>query len=396
MRKILSMLVLIVLSALAVTGGALAAVADDHSDNVSLVGKTTLPGATDLEFTKDGYVVMTVNGSSPDAGLWIIDAGDPRKPKKVGHLPCVGSGYDVGLWKNVAVMSSDSASGNSSTKEDGCNVKGTDGQEGIRLVDISDRARPKEIKFVETQCGSHTNIVVPRKEKAFVYVQSYPASTSGACPSAHGIISVVDITNPAKAKVVSQPSVSPAVGCHDGAIAGDLAYMACLSEGQIWNISDPLQPEILSHINDVPDAIWHSADTSNTGKFAIFGFESFGPGNSSCTGAGQGTGGALWFYDVADPANPIQLGHFVPPRVIEGLCTAHNFNVIPRIERNALVTAWYAGGFMVVDFTDPAAPVEFGHYLPESTSTWDAKWYRGKAYVGDGSRGLDVYSVKGL
>ncbi|HYI46195.1 MAG TPA: hypothetical protein VE174_12130 [Actinomycetota bacterium] len=397
MRRLSGVVALAALVALSVITGASAAVdAADSSDNVKLVGSTPLPGATDLEFTKDGYAVMTVNGSGQDAGLWVIDVSNPKKPKRVGHLPCAGSGYDVGLWKNIAVMSSDSASGNSSTKKDGCNVKGTDGQEGIRLVDISDRKRPKEIKFVETQCGSHTNIVVPRGKKAYVYVQSYPASTSGACPEAHGIISVVDISKPAKAKVVSQPSTSPAVGCHDGAIDGTIAYMACLSEGQIWDISDPLQPEVLSHINDVPDAIWHSADTSNGGNIAVFGFESFGPGNASCTGAGEGTGGALWFYDVADPTNPIQLGHFVPPRTIDGLCTAHNFNVIPKIERDALVTAWYAGGFMVVDFTDPAAPVEFGHYVPEETSTWDAKWYRGKAYVGDGSRGLDVYSVKGL
>ncbi|HWL64551.1 MAG TPA: hypothetical protein VNP73_01130, partial [Actinomycetota bacterium] len=197
-------------------------------------------------------------------------------------------------------------------------------------------------------------------------------------------------------KVVSTPSVTPAVGCHDGAIAGNLAYMACLSEGQVWDITDPLNPAILSHINDVPDAIWHSSDTSNDGKIAIFGFESFGPGNTSCNGSGQGAGGALWFYDVSDPTAPAQLGHFVPPRLIEGLCTAHNFAVIPKIERDALVTAWYAGGFMVVDFSDPAAPTEFGWYLPSSTSTWDAKWYRGYAYVGDGSRGLDVYEVSGL
>jgi hypothetical protein len=173
--------------------------------------------------------------------------------------------------------------------------------------------------------------------------------------------------------------------------------MACLTEGQVWDITDPTQPEILSHIRDVPDAIWHSADTSNDGKTAIFGFESIGPGNSSCTGIGQGVAGGLWFYDVTDPAAPVQLGHFIPPRLIDGMCTAHNFATIPGIERDALVTAWYAGGFMVVDFSDPNAPTEFGHYLPASgTSTWDAKWYRGKAYVGDGSRGLDVYSVKGL
>src|SRR5687767_2320341 len=93
---------------------------DDHSDNVRMIGSTPLPGATDVEFTKDGYAVMTVNGSGEDAGLWVVDVRDPENPKRVGHLPCAGSGYDVGLWRDIAVMSSDSAANNSST-EGGCN-----------------------------------------------------------------------------------------------------------------------------------------------------------------------------------------------------------------------------------------------------------------------------------
>jgi hypothetical protein len=372
-----------------------AADADDHSKNVTLIGNAELPGATDVEFTKDGYAVMTVNGSGDLAGLWVVDVRNPADPKPVGHLPCAGSGYDVGLWRNVAVMSIDSASGNSST-EDGCNVDGTENQEGIRLVDISDRSNPREIKFVATQCGSHTNLVVPRGDRAYVYVQSYPASTSGACPSAHGIISVVDITNPAKAEVVSTPSTSPAVGCHDGSVAGKIAYMACLTEGQVWDVSDPKQPKILAHINDVPDAIWHSTDTSNDGKTAIFGFESFQGGPLACNEATGAPFGALWFYDVSDPTAPKQMGSFVPPRTVAGTCTAHNFTVVPGIERDALVTAWYSAGFMVVDFSDPSAPTEFGHYLAPGTNTWDAKWYRGTAFVGDSGRGLDAYKVSGL
>lgn len=369
---------------------------DDHSKNMKLVASEALGGATDVEFTRDGYAVVTVNGSDNFAGLWVVDVRNPKNPRPVGHLPCTGSGYDVGIWRDTVVMSSDSPSGNSSTKKS-CNKDGTEGTEGIRLVDISNRSKPREVKFVETQCGSHTNIVVPRGRKAYVYVQSYPASTSGACPSAHGIISVVDITKAAKAKVVATPSVAPAVGCHDGSIDGNLAYMACLTEGQVWNIKNPLKPKILSHIRDVPDAIWHSSDTSNDGRIAIFGFESFGPGNVSCSGTGQGVGGALWFYDVSDPAAPKQLGRFVPPRLAGSLCTAHNFTVIPGIKRDALVTAWYSAGTMVVDFSDPSAPEEFAHYVPaDGTSTWDAKWYRGKAYVGDTSRGLDIFRIKGL
>ena len=395
MRRLIIILAILGLMA----GSALTAEAghneDDHTENMSLIGSVALAGATDIEFTKDGYAVMTVNGSGEFAGLWIIDVRNPKKPKTAGHLPCAGSGYDVGLWRNVAVMSSDSASGNSTTTG-GCNKKGTDNQEGIRLVDISNRHKPKEVKFVATQCGSHTNIVVPKGKKGYVYVQSYPASTSGACPSAHGVISVVDITVPAKASVVAMPSVTPAVGCHDGAIKGKYAYMGCLTEGQIWDISKPTAPTIVSHIRDVPDALWHSAAVSNDGKKAIFGFESFGPGSSSCTGAGQGKSGALWFYDVTDPKAPKQLSSWVPQhQALTGICTAHNFAVIPG--KDVLVTAWYNAGVMAVDFSDPSAPKELAHYkVASGTSTWDAKWYRGRIMVGDGTRGLDVYQIKGL
>lgn len=393
MRRALSALVaLAVLTAL--PAGA-APLADDRSDNMRLVSNVALPGATDLAFTPDGYAVMTVNGSDAESGLWVIDVRDPAKPRKVGHLPCAGSGYDVGLVGDIAVMSSDSASGNSSTKEDGCNMRGTEGQEGIRLVDVSDRAHPREVKFVETPCGSHTNIAFSKGGRDLVYVQSYPASTSGACPSLHGIISVVDITNPAKAKIVAQPSVLPAVGCHDGSIHGDLAYMACLTEGQVWDISDPLEPVILSNIRDVPDAIWHSSAVSNDGKTVAFGFESFQAGAASCNGVSSGPTGAIWFYDVSDPTAPVQKGFFSPPRMGSGICTAHNFTVVPG--RDVLVTSWYSAGTMAVDFSDPAAPKEIAHYVVESgTSTWDAKYRKGYVFVGDTTRGLDVYKIKGL
>ena len=372
--------------------------ADDHSDNMQLLGSVVLNGATDVEFTKDDYAVVTVNGAGEFAGLWTVDVSNPARPKAVGHLPCAGSGYDVGLWRNVVVMSSDSPSANSSTEDVGCNLKGTANQEGIRLVDIGDRRNPREIKFLPTECGSHTNVTFSRridgKRRGLVYVQSYTASTSGTCPSAHQKISVVDITRPRRARVVATPSVAPANGCHDGVVKGRYAYMACLTEGQVWDISDPYAPEILSHITDVPDAIWHSTAISNDGTTAAFGFESFQAGNSSCTGTGEGVAGAIWFYDVTDRAAPVQRGNFVPPRFVEGLCTAHNFDVVAG--RDVIVTAWYNAGVMAIDFTDPANPTELAHYLPAGTNTWDAKWHRGHVYVGDSGRGLDVYEIDGL
>lgn len=392
------LLALVALFALAIP-----AVADHDAslhDNMTLIGQATMPGATDVELTDDGYAIQVVNGSSEWAGLWVVDVSDPTNPQAVSHLPCAGSGYDVGLWNDIAVMSIDSASGNSSTPEEGCNLDGTVGEEGIRLVDVSDRQRPVETAFLPTDCGSHTNITFDHDGRGLVYVQSYPASTSGTCPSLHGLTSVVDITDPHNPEVVAQPSVLPAVGCHDGAIHGDYAYMACLTEGQIWDITDPLSPVILAHMYDVPDAVWHSTDVSNDGTVAAFGWESFQSGAASCaSGSGQGPFGAIWFYDVTDPSNPVLQGAFSPEliQLDEPICTAHNFTVLPDQEDDILVTGWYGAGIYAVDFTDPTDPSQLGFFKnANGTSVWHANYREGYVYAGDGNHGLDVYVIDSL
>ncbi|MGI8773992.1 MAG: hypothetical protein ACR2KQ_03080 [Actinomycetota bacterium] len=34
--------------------------------------------------------------------------------------------------------------------------------------------------------------------------------------------------------------------------------------------------------------------------------------------------------------------------------------------------------------------------LGDGTNTWDAQWYRGKVYVGDSGRGLDILEITDL
>jgi hypothetical protein len=68
--------------------------------------------------------------------------------------------------------------------------------------------------------------------------------------------------------------------------------------------------------------------------------------------------------DNMDDATAEQpLSHWKAPRVQGELpnCTMHNFNALPIAGRNVLVSSAYAAGTTVVDFTDPAKPVEVGH-----------------------------------
>jgi len=219
----------------------------------------------------------------------------------------------------------------------------------------------------------------------------------------------VPLKHPRKAKVVTEPSVEPAVGCHDITVLVPmkLAAAACISESQMWDISKPANPVILSHIIENRIQIHHSTGFSNDGKTVVIGDElggaEFTPG---CTGDNAPVG-ALWFYDVTDPANPVQKSFWRIPRVEASLlCTAHDFNIVPmRTDQDVLVSAWYNGGTTIVDFTDPAAPTEIGFYNAKEgtiTDAWSSYFYRGRIYVNNfdedlntssKSRGMDVLEV---
>ncbi len=74
-------------------------------------------------------------------------------------------------------------------------------------------------------------------------------------------------------------------------------------------------------------------------------------------------------------------------------CTAHVFWQAP--DENRLVVAWYGRGTRIVDFSDPANPRELGHFIPTQTETWSAKPHKGYIFAGDTVRGLDVLEYTG-
>lgn len=83
-------------------------------------------------------------------------------------------------------------------------------------------------------------------------------------------------------------------------------------------------------------------------------------------------------------------------------------DVLARFDHRAVrdtymaVSAFYAGGFSVINFSDPADPKERGFYLPRKKGKipdmWSAYWYNGRVYTNEHSSnlGLRVFRVKGL
>jgi hypothetical protein len=378
---------------------------------------------SDLAFW--GTTAVLGNYGNP-GGFRLMDISQPRAPELLGQFVCPGPQADVSIWQELVFLSVDTPQAG---PECGAGSAGgaqyVPGQawEGIRIVSIENPAEPVQIATVDTDCGSHTHTLVPdlshREDgkpapRVLIYVSSYPLGGQGVeCNAAtHRKISVVEVPlrDPASASVVATPDVSPAVGCHDISVlpAQNLAAAACISETQLWDISDPAAPVILSHIVNPAMEIHHSTAFSWDGETLVIGDEMGGAAAAAgCMAGGHAPTGSLWFYDISDPAAPAQQGWYTIPQDEPGslFCTAHNFNVVPLrdSDRDVLVTAWYNGGTHVLDFTDPADVAQLAWIKPAAGAAWSSYWYNGHVYANNfdtsyvpsvpSSRGFDVFSV---
>ncbi|MDQ3741264.1 MAG: hypothetical protein M3389_10020, partial [Actinomycetota bacterium] len=424
------------LAALAVAGWAVASYAshgtEEHSDNMTLVANfsdgDTYRVGTDMAFWGDLALLGTLDqgtgpNASPPGGFRMMDVSDPRRPREVGQFECWGDQSDVSIWEDIVILSVDKP-----TTED-CSAQGGT-WEGIRVIDISDRSNPRIVKSIATACGSHTNTIYPdlANRRLVVYVLSYPlagrynpAGATATCNAqSHRKISVVSVPldDPAGAELLGTPSVGETIGCHDVTVflPRNIAGAACLTESQMWDLSDPAQPKIVARIRNPQVNIHHSTTFSNDGRTMVIGDELGGAAASpGCFGGDAYELGGLFFYDIADAAAPELRGTYKLPRTkVSEFCTAHLFNVVPmRSDENILVSSWYTGATSVIDFTDPSEPTEIAHYIPSDpvspdeqgteAAAWASYWYNGYVFannfdedvnsVSTQSRGLDVFRV---
>jgi hypothetical protein len=91
-----------------------------------------------------------------------------------------------------------------------------------------------------------------------------------------------------------------------------------------------------------------------------------------------GSWGFLRLWDIRDRTRPVQVGAFAtpdaqrfPPRQPNTLgFTAHN----PESRGNRVYVSWYSDGVRVLDIANPAEPKEIGHFVPpfpEGTAIWE-------------------------
>jgi len=82
---------------------------------------------------------------------------------------------------------------------------------------------------------------------------------------------------------------------------------------------------------------------------------------------------------------------FIPFGTPAAVCSVHVFSS----DGPLVFLGSYNAGLQVVDYSDPQNPRQVGHFIAEGATSWGALYHQGYVYIGDMSRGLDVFRYVG-
>jgi hypothetical protein len=383
------------------------------------------------------------------SGFNIYDISNPEKTKLIASIVCPGGQGDLSIRGNLLIMSVEQTRGRIDCGSEGVEAPVSNERfRGVRIFDITDIKKPKQLAAVQTCRGSHTHTLVEDPDdKENIYVYGSGTGTPRSAEELAGCsdkkpeedpntsyysIDVIQIplAAPDKARVVNRPRIfsDPNTGaiaglakrgeaapgqqttsetnqCHDITVfpSVGLAAGACSGNGILLDISDPVHPVRLDAAADKNFAYWHSATFNNDGTKVIFTDEWGGGTRPRCRAEDPKEWGADAIFDIVDRKLQFRSYYKLPaPQTEVENCVAHNGSLIPVPGRDIMVQAWYQGGVSVFDFTDSANPVEIAYFdrgpvSPSQLVTagqWSTYWYNGYLYGAEIARGLDVFRLK--
>jgi hypothetical protein len=397
---------------------------------------------SDIAFQRADLFLGNFNGFNT------YDIETPKKPRLLSSVVCPGGQGDMSVYGHLLFMSVEQTRGRIDCGTQGVTeVVSTERFRGVRIFDISDITKPKQVAAVQTCRGSHTHtLVTDPKDPNNIYVYGSGTSSvrsgdeltgcSGKDPNEDpntALFSIdvikVPLTAPEKAAIVNRPRIfadektgaiaglekggdrgpgaqpsRPTNQCHDITVYPEvgLAAGACSGNGILLDISDPVHPARLDAAADKNFAYWHSATFNNDGTKVVFTDEWGGGTASRCRASDPLNWGADAIFDIVDKKLVFR-GYFkMPaPQTDQENCVAHNGSIVPVPGRDIMVQGWYQGGVSVFDFTDSAHPVEIAFFDRgpiDATALviggyWSAYWYNGRIYGSEIARGVDIFRL---
>lgn len=423
-----------VIEALAATGLATSAVGSasgagsDRSstddDALALVAEAGVENA--MEVVADDEYAYVATGR----GMAIVDWEEPTEPEVVADIeasdPGAIGGDDRGATGGVLDVKVD----------DDLAIMAHDDGTGITTVDVSDRSNPEELAFYHNTdaAGVHNAFLNDGTVYMTISADRMIRDDSGVGVRIFGnagveIVDVSDPSNPERAATwylheerpnYANAGINPN---HDLYEQDGFLYNAFWDAGVVvLDVDDPTDPDFVTQFGAAPsgdeelrpwrpreesrseffDAAFpsdrysagegnaHYVQPSPDGEYVYVGDEKF-PNRVQENPPTDAFGGIRIFrtknLDDDRKRRVERVGYISPPDV-EGLRTAHNFDVTD----DRVHASWYDGGVRRYDITDPSSPKEVGVYNPDGQSFWTAVASDGYTLGGIYGTGSDAHA----
>jgi hypothetical protein len=332
----------------------------------------------------------------PSQGVRVYDIHDRRNPQHISTFADAASDPELaGTWTEKVIVRrvrTEAFQGVvAAVSVQNCL---DDAFRGFALYDVTDPAAPQRLALYETPDtgGSHEIAFKQVRGRAYVYTAVILSELTTSPDFDPGMFSadtpgepdfrIVDVSDPTAPVQVgewgawAELGVYPLAGqgtapenfVHSVIVnrSGTKAFLSYWDLGTvILDISDPGDPRFLGRTRFAADQEGnaHSAWLGKNERLLIQTHEDFDPAPSP--GVEQAWG-YPHFYDIRDPANPVELSTFKLPSTtafpppFPGIFSVHD----PKVQSNLTYFSWYSEGVVIVDISDPRRPRRVAQFVP--------------------------------
>ena len=366
------------------------------SSNTKLVSHIDCPGGGQVWV--EG-TTLYVGHMRPTSGTTIIDVADPRNPKTITKID-VREGWHshkVRVSGDIMIVNQEKFG-----KSGRADIGG-----GLDIYDVSKPATPKLITEWRTVGGGVHRFDFDGR---YAYISPTAAGYIG------NIVMILDLIDPANPVEVGRwwiPGQWEAGGeqypwdnwvpprCHHPLRKGDRLYVSYWHHGFfILDIADMSKPKLISHYNTSP-AFPHPTHTCLVMPEPLKGRKVMIVADEDVAKLWPCAPAFAWTYDITQEQLPVPISTFQVPGLDKdgspqpAMTGCHQPS--ERFAGTIVPFAWFAQGLRLVDYADPFAPKEVGHYVPAAAPGADRPSSndvtidsRGLIYLVDRVNGVDV------
>jgi hypothetical protein len=241
---------------------------------------------------------------------------------------------------------------------------------GLKIYDISNREKPKEIAFFETNGGVHRFTFDGR----YAYISAHIEGYVGRIPM------ILDLKDPACPQEVGRwwmpgqwtgggetPAwAGTAHQCHHPIRRGDRLYVSYWHGGfVILDIADMSRPKFISGLNWSPPYP-SPIHTTLPIPWKLMDRDMMVVVDEEAGKRAPTPPAFMWMVDITDETRPVSVATY-SPAAAANIAPGNQYGAHQPAEQvydNKMFVTWFSGGLRVVDISNPYNLTEIGHYVP--------------------------------